>query len=173
MVDNNETKISDLLDRDGVDQGITPSIENKPYTLRKLSAKDISPMVKIAKQIDVKRLKNVFSEMDLDKLRDLTKEPVEIEESEESEELEVEENKNLIIKIGSNLVIEAIPILLDALDNCLNDVNKLLASVANMKLEQLENLDLDIYFRLVYDFINKDEFAGFIKVVSKFLNVEN
>lgn len=73
------------------------------------------------------------------------------------------------MKIGGTIIFEAIPIVLDTLDNCIADINKLLASVANMSLEELENLDLDIYFNLIYDFINKEEFAGFMKVVSKFL----
>lgn len=173
--ENKETKIADLLERDGVIQ--TPSIdteERKPYKLRKLSTKDLSPMIKILKKVDLKRLKNAFAEINIKEIIDLSKEKNE-EGEEETEKTEKTEKNNtdLMLKVGGNIVIEAIPILLDALDNCLEDINKLLANVANMELDQLENLDLDIYFKLVYDFISKNEFMGFIKVASKFLNSEN
>lgn len=167
--DNKETKIVDLLERDGVNQ--TPStdiVKKKPYELRKLSSKDIRPMIKIAKKVDLKRLKNALAEMNIKEIINLSK-----EKNEEGEEETEKNNTDLMLKVGGNIVIEAVPILLDALDNCLDDINKLLANVANMELDQLENLDLDIYFKLVYDFISKNEFMGFIKVASKFLNLES
>ena len=167
--ENKETKIADLLERDGVNQ--TPSIyteEKKTYTLRKLSTKDLSPMIKILKKVDLKRLKNAFAEINIKEIINLPK-----EKNEEGEEETEKNNTDLMLKVGGNIVIEAIPIVLDALDNCLEDINKLLANVANMELDQLENLDLDIYFKLVYDFISKNEFMGFIKVASKFLNLES
>lgn len=161
MIENNETTVVDLLKKDGVDP-----IPVKPYKFRKLSAKDIGPMLKIAKKIDIKRLKNALTDINLDEIMNLSKKDEEVEEN-------TEDRQDLILKVGGNLVIEAIPILLDALDNCIDDINKLLANVANMEVEQVENLDLDIYFNMIYDFINKEEFAGFTKVVSRFLKSEN
>ena len=171
---NQETKVVDLLERDGV-APIDTKTEEKPYRLRKLSAKDISPMLKIIKKIDIKRLKNVFNELDLTGIVNAIEENQATEENSMLEEnQDSKENKtSMFTKIGGALIFEAIPLLLDALDNCINDVNKLLANVANIELSELENLDLGIYFNLVYDFINKEEFAGFMKVVSKFLNSEN
>lgn len=173
-----ETQIVDLLERDGViSTQINTETKQKPYKLRKLSAKDISPMLKIIKKIDLRKLKNVFSELDMTDVSDMIKE----NQSEETQDVvtenatinKIQEDKSEIFaKIGGALIFEAIPLLLDALDNCINDVNKLLASVANLELEEVEALDLDIYFNLIYDFINKEEFTGFMKVVSKFLNSE-
>lgn len=171
-----ETKITDLLERDGI--RVTEenaSTEQKPYKLRKLSTKDIGPMIKIAKKMDIRRLKTVFNELDLSEIADMVNNGNDNSEDTETsgnETLEVRENSKLLAKIGGNVIFEIIPLLLDALDNCIDDVNKLLANVANMELEELENLDLDIYFSLIYDFVNKEEFKGFTKVVSKFLNLE-
>ncbi len=159
---NQETKVVDLLERDNA---VTNTIEEKPYRLRKLSAKDISPMLKIIKKVDIKRLKNVLNDLDLSEITNAIKEN-------QNEEIKEESNNKAFAKIGEALIFEAIPLVLDALDNSIYEINKLLASVANMELTELENLDLDIYFNLIYDFINKEEFAGFMKVVSKFLNSE-
>ena len=162
--DNKETKIVDLLERDGVNQTSSVNVAERPYKLRKLSAKDISPMIKIAKKVDLKRIRDSLSDMNIAEIISLSK---------DGENDTEKNNTDLMLKVGGNIIIEAIPMLLDAVENCLDDINKLLANVANMELEQLESLDLDIYFRLIYDFINKNEFLGFIKVVSKFLNSES
>lgn len=172
---NNETKVVDLLERDGVlSEKAETEVKQKPYTLRKLSAKDINPMLKIMKKIDIKKMKNVFNDLDMTEIMSMIKEKQidEATEEVESEATEEVEKAETFAKIGEALIFEAIPLLLDALDNCIGEINKLLASVANTELEEVENLDLDIYFNLIYDFINKEEFAGFMKVVSKFLNSE-
>ncbi len=165
-----ETKVVDLLERDGA--LITESnieIKEKPYKLRKLSAKDISPMLKIIKKVDIRKLKNVLNDLDLSEIINAIKEN---QNEEDNEEIKEESNNAEFAKIGEALIFEAIPLVLDALDNSILEINKLLASVANIELTELENLDLDIYFNLIYDFINKEEFAGFMGVVSKFLNSE-
>lgn len=175
MENNNKNEISDLLKRDGVlntiEEDTSEVQEVKKYKLRKLSSKDISPMIKILKNIDLKRLKNVFSNIDLSEYLNL-KNNAEMEETEiESEDIKTEEKSksSAIMKIGGAIVLEAIPMILDAIDNSIDDFNKLLANVANVELEEIENLELDTYFNLVYDFINKEEFVGFIKVVSRFI----
>lgn len=171
-----ETKIVDLLERDGIiNSEENTESKQKPYKLRKLSTKDIGPMIKIAKKMDIRRLKTVFNELDLSEISNMiNKDDTSNEESQETnnETLDAGENSEVLAKIGGSIIFEIIPLLLDALDNCIGDVNKLLANVANMDIEQLENLDLDIYFSMIYDFINKEEFKGFTKVVSKFLNLE-
>lgn len=179
-----ETKIVDLLERDGViNSEENTEFKQKPYKLRKLSTKDIGPMIKIAKKMDIRRLKTVFNELDLSEISNIiNKDNTSNEELQVpiNETLDVEEdskenskeNLGALAKIGGSIIFEIIPLLLDALDNCIGDVNKLLADVANMEIEELENLDLDIYFSMIYDFINKEEFKGFTKVVSKFLNLE-
>ncbi|MCI8654970.1 MAG: hypothetical protein HFJ48_03735 [Clostridia bacterium] len=177
MENNNENRneISDLLKRDGVlntiEEDTSEVQEVKRYKLRKLSSKDISPMIKILKNIDLKRLKNVFSNIDLSEYLNL-KNNAEMKETEiESEDIKAEEKSksSAIMKIGGTIVLEAIPMILDAIDNSIDDFNKLLANVTNVELEEIENLELDTYFNLVYDFINKEEFVGFIKVVSRFV----
>lgn len=161
MIENNETTVVDLLKKDGVNP--TPV---KPYKFRKLNGKDVKPFLKIAKKIDIKRLKSALTDVNLDELMNLSK-------SNEGEQENEDNKQDFILKVGGNLVFEAIPILLDALDNCIDDINILLANVANMEVEQVENLDLDIYLYMIYDFIKKEEFEGFTKVVSRFLKSEN
>lgn len=152
---NNETTVADLLSRDG----ITEKDNIKHYELRKLTTKDLHPMLKILKQVDLKRLKEAFNEIDFSKL---------VSEK-DTADTETVDKTELFTKIGGTIILEAVPMVLDALDNALEDVNKLLASVAGIELEELENLELDVYFTLVADFLSKEEFVGFIKAASRFL----
>lgn len=161
---NNKTTIEELLVRDGVEQ----EVNVKHYELRKLTARDIHPMLKILKQVDLKRLKNVFSEIDFSELTSENN-TADTEANDTTAEVETVDKTELFTKVGGAVIFEAIPMLLDALDNALEDVNKLLASVAGIELEELENLELDVYFTLIADFLNKEELMGFIRVVSRFL----
>lgn len=162
-----ETSVSNLLERDGIISTKVNDVEvEKPYKLRKLNAKDISPMIKILKGVNLKRLKSAFENIDF--MGILNTQNSEDNTADEQEAV----NKDKLLSIGTQAVFEIIPMLLDSLDNCLSDVNKLLANVANMEVTELENLDLDIYFNLIYDFINKEEFMGFFKVASKFIKLE-
>ena len=68
---NQETKVVDLLERDNA---VTNAIEEKPYRLRNLSAKDISPMLKIVKKADIRKLKNVLNDLDLSEITNAIKE---------------------------------------------------------------------------------------------------
>ena len=163
-----ETKITDLLERDGVAEETTSQVENKPYILRKLNSKDISPMIKVLKKIDLKKLKESIRESNLMDIVSNKIKTVSDDENVENEETE-ENNTNELMKIGGALVFDAIPILLDAVDNAIGDINKLLAGVAGLEVEEVENMDLDIYFNLRYDFITKPEFEGFTKAVSKLM----
>lgn len=161
---NNETTVADLLNRDGVIE----KSNIKHYELRKLTTKDLHPMLKILKKFDLKRLKEAFNEIDFSELvseKDTSASDV----SDITAETETDDKTELFTKIGGTIILEAVPMVLDALDNALEDVNKLLASVAGIELEELENLELDVYFTLVADFLSKEEFVGFIKAASRFL----
>lgn len=171
--DNEKRNLTALLERDGVIHSQQNVIKvEKPYTLRRLTAKDISPMVKILKKVELSRLKDVFSDLDFSDIINKENEQIEDLKEEEIEKFDTDTSK-VFAKIGENLIFGAIPMLLEALDNCLEDINKLLASVANLQLDEVENMELDTYFNLIYDFINKEEFMGFLKVASRFLKSEN
>ena len=72
---SNVTEISDLLKRDGV---ITEKQENtdniKPYTMRKLSSKDISPMLKILRKLNFKKIKEAIANIDFSQVMKVAQE---------------------------------------------------------------------------------------------------
>lgn len=176
---SNTTEISDLLKRDGV---ITEEQEEtsfvRPYTIRKLSSKDISPMLKVLRKLNFKKIKESLSDIDFGELLKASKETTEtteegseliainqnidIENDEENANNNSEiEKKIFLMNAGKELVFEILPIVLEAIDEALPEINKLLASVINWNVEDVENMDLDLYFTLIFDFIHKRGICGF------------
>lgn len=188
---SNTTEISDLLKRDGViaeEQEETSSV--RPYTMRKLSSKDISPMLKVLRKLNFKKIKEALSDVDFEKLMEATQEiNSNVDEEENNDEKLVvinpyadteDDTENInsdlanakkasLMNIGKDLVFEILPIVLEAIDDALPEVNKLLASVINWNVEDVENMELDLYFTLIFDFIHKEEFVDFMRVASKFM----
>ena len=188
---SNTTEISDLLKRDGViaeEQEETSSV--RPYTMRKLSSKDISPMLKVLRKLNFKKIKEALSDVDFGKLMEVTQEinnDVDEEAEENNNEKIVAINSNadtegdkenitpdlanakkaFFMNVGKDLVFEILPIVLEAIDEALPEINKLLASVINWNVEDVENMELDLYFTLIFDFIHKEEFVDFMMVASK------
>lgn len=186
---SNTIEISDLLKRDGViaEKQKETSV-NRPYTMRKLSSKDISPMLKVIRNLNFKRIKESLSDIDFGELLKASQENNEIASEESIKDIAVmtsdsdiadaEESINnesaivkkaLLMNAGKDLIFDILPIILEAIDEALPEINKLLANVINRNVEDVENMDLDLYFTLIFDFIHKEEFAGFMKVASGFI----
>ena len=173
---NNTTEISDLLKRDGV---LTEEIkeESKRYTMRKLSSKDLSPMLKVLKKLNFKKLKDVFKDINLKAIIEATNNKNNsnndvIADSEEDSTENVQETSQKeinLVEIGKDVIFDMFPILLDSIDEAIPEINKLLAGVIEQDVEIVENMDLGTYFNLLYDFIHKEEFMDFIKVASRFM----
>lgn len=159
--------IQELLKKDGViseeENTEVLSEQKERFELRKLAAKDIRPMLRIIKKVDLKKIKSALEDIDFSQFK----------ASEETEATEIEKEQSYYLEVGKNVIFEAIPMLLDMIDCALVDFNSLLADLVGLSIEELESLDLDIYFQIIYDFLKKEELMGFIKVASKFLNSEN
>lgn len=125
----------------------------KPYEFRRLAAEDVFPMFTIINKIGIKEVKT-FIEGDGFKsvLSSFT--------GDASNEKEVE-------KFGISIFIEIADLLLRNLPKCENDMFKLLSSTSNLTEEQVRKLDLATFAEMIIEFVKKEEFGDFIKVVSK------
>ena len=73
------------------------------------------------------------------------------------------------MNLGKDMIFDILPILLESVDDALPEINKLLASVIDWDVKDVENMDLDLYFTLIFEFMHKEEFVGFIRAASKFM----
>ena len=124
----------------------------KPYTFRKLSAEDMFLMFTIIKKIGVKEFKKLFEGEALDTL--------------------VTEFKNSgaddksLAAIGVSIGFDAVDLILGNLPKCEKEIYALLAQVSGMTEDEVKK-DMILFTEMVIDFVKKDEFPDFIKVVSR------
>ena len=119
----------------------------KPYTLRNLKAKDITPVATIIKKIGVKELKNCFENEGMKKL---------VSQAMKSEN---GLDKDAVKSIGITVAFD--------LPACQEDVNTLLSDMSGMKKNEIEDMPLGTYTEMIIDVIRQDGFKDFMRAVSK------
>ena len=125
--------------------------EVKPYTFRKLETADIFPMFKLLNKIGFKDLK-------------------------ENEGLKktlflfmggAPTGKVDVNKLGMDIFFEAASVICEAIPKAEQEIYGLLASVANLKIEDIKKQSPAVTFEMIVDFCKKEEFKDFFLVVSK------
>lgn len=126
----------------------------KKYIFRKLKATDIGLMTSIIKKIGINKVANCFKSEDMKKAM-----------------TENKEDENLMMTVGMTIVLELVQIVVDSYDNCEADLYKLLSNISNLGVEEVQNLEFDEFFDMLFDFFKKDEFMGFLNRVLKLLGM--
>lgn len=140
----------------------------KPYTFRKLCAKDVFPMVGIIKKIGLKEFKAFFEGEGISKIMKMFTTNGENTVGNSAEDSSKEAtSENTVEALGLSLAFEVAEIIFNNLENCENDIFKFLASVSGMNVEDVRNLKISVFAEMVIDFFKKDDFKDFFKVVSK------
>ena len=127
----------------------------KPYTFRKLSADDMFLMFSILKGIGLKELKQSF---EMGQIKELMK---------VYQEADPDNGKDkALAALGVDVALNVADILLGNLPKCKEPLYDLLASVSGMPKDEIR-ADALLFTEMVIDFVKKEEFPAFIKVVSK------
>ena len=170
------TEVGTEIKNQKVNQEATTEVETevvieKPYTFRRLSSPDIFPMFKIIGKIGLKEFtaaidKNVLMEL----IAEFTVENAK-EEAKETAEEGTEEAKGNIFGAfavnGASVILGIADVIISRLPNCENDIYQILSQTSNLSVDEIKALDAAVFFEMVMDFIMKDEFKDFIKVVSR------
>lgn len=145
----------------------------KPYRFRALAAKDIPLLTNVIRSIGLKELMKCFSKETVEGIvatfREHMKENAKAEEAEEAKE-------SNYITLGISVfpvALEVGEILLENIEKCQTALFKLLARTSNLSVEDVENLSIPDFAGMVFDFVKKDEFTDFFKVVLKSFKSEN
>lgn len=123
----------------------------KVYTFRKLEATDVFPMFKILGKIGVNEFAECFGKDTVQQMfRGMTN-----------------GNMDAVVQnMGLALTLEAVNIILGNLPKCEQEIFQMLSSVSNLTVDEVKKLDFATFAEMVIDFIKKDEFKDFIRVVS-------
>lgn len=141
--------------------------ETKKYIFRKLKACDISLMTSLIKKIGINKISRLLKSDDLKSIMSSFKNNKDTETTEENEDTE----DNSMMLLGITVVTELVQIIIDGYENYENDLYKLLSNTSNLSLEEVQNLDFDEFFEMLFVFFKKEEFMGFLKRVLKLLNI--
>lgn len=136
--------------------------EKKQYEFRRLQATEIFLMVKIIGKIGLQDIAKSFSGGSVkDIFTSIVKNHI---------KKSAEENKDdTIAEIGMQVAFELANTIVQNLPKCESEIYQLLSQVSGMKVKDIEKIDAVIFFEMIIDFIRKDEFRDFIKVVSKYI----
>ena len=140
-------------------------VEEKPYTFRPLQAEDTFLMCKIIKAIGIKEFKACFEEGGIQEM--VAQLMGGNQEEGNQEEGEDGGNDANVVKAGIAVFIDIADVILGNLPKCENDIFKMLANTSNMSEKEIRKMGFADFFGMVIDFIKKEEFRDFIKVVSK------
>jgi hypothetical protein len=124
--------------------------EVKPYTFRKLSSEDMFLMMRICGKIGVKELKNCFGGDTVEMLSSLK-----------------DNGEQSLVGIGVSIGFDIVDIVLNNLPKCEKEIYQLLAQVAEGVTEADIKADALLFMDMLVDFVKKEEFPAFIKVVSR------
>ena len=142
----------------------------KPYKFRLLGAPDIFLMAKIISKIGLKEFKACFEGEGIKGLiaQAFIDKTAEQAEGENGEQAEGENDDFNIISVGAGVTFEIVSVILGNLDKCEADIYQMLAQTSNLSVNEIKAPgNAAMFLEMVIDFVKKDEFKDFIKVVSK------
>jgi len=124
----------------------------KVYTFRTLQATDVFLMFKILGKIGINEFAECFGKESVQKMfSTLTGEKA---------------VANFTQTMGIAITLEVVNVILGNLPKCEQEIFQMLSSTSNLSVEQVKELDFPTFTAMVIDFVKKDEFKDFIKVVS-------
>ena len=122
----------------------------KPYTFRRLSTQDIFPMLRLLNKIGLKDIKESES----------IKNIVMLTTSAKNRKLDVN-------RLGIDVFIELACLIVDNIPKCEVELYSLLSQTSDRTIEEIKAQDMAVTFEMIVDFIRKEEFGDFFKVVLK------
>lgn len=135
----------------------TVETEKKPYTFRPLGGEDVFLMFKIIGKIGVKEFNACFENDGIKKLL----------ASMMGEKLSDAGEAQSVSVTYISVILEVADVIFSNIPKCENEVFQMLSNTSNLTVAQVKKLPFAQFMEMVIDFIKKEEFRDFIKVVSK------
>lgn len=124
----------------------------KPYTFRTLSAEDVFPMFTIISKIGIKDFKSSLESEDFASVINA---------------FTNKDDEAAVTNLGIAICLEIANVVLRNLERCEADIFRLLAATSNLDENEIRKLSIAEFAEMIIDFVKKEEFADFFKVVSK------
>ena len=124
-------------------------VVKKPYTFRRLSTVDLFPMFKVISKLGLKQfqenggIKTILSRF-ADGKKDIN-----------------------VTELGIDIFLEITFLVVENLPKCESEIYALLSQTSDLSVDDIKAQDMSITAEMILDFIRKEEFGDFFKVVSK------
>jgi len=124
-------------------------VVKKPYTFRRLSTVDLFPMFKVISKLGLKQfqenggIKTIISRI-----------------ASGGKEINPTE-------LGIDIFLEITFLVIENLPKCEDELYALLSQTSDLSVDDIKAQDMSITAEMILDFIRKEEFGDFFKVVSK------
>lgn len=181
---NESTNMVNLAPQETVENATATPTEArvKPYQFRTLGAEDVVPMISILRKIGFNEIKGCFSDEAIKKIigdvmgifKATNTEKANVQDNDiddvAEEDKNTENTNDKLISLGLSVlptVLDVADIILGNIEKCEGDVFKLLSQTSNLSVEEVRKLELCDFAEMIIDFVKKEEFKDFIKVVSK------
>ena len=125
-------------------------MQQKPYTFRKFTSIDVFPMFKVLGKIGLNEFTKCFENESIKDIISKSK-----------------DNNASADVVGLSVFLEAANVILGNLPKCEQEIYQILSQTSNLSVDEIKGLDMAVFFEMVVDFIKKDDFKDFFKVVSK------
>lgn len=153
----------------------------RPYKLRKLQAKDITPMAKIIGRIGIDELISCYGDDDFTELMVKLKNRKSVVDRAtgagtvpEGNVIHLEDAKagkdNSEFIVGVAVAARIANQVLLNLDRCSEEVYGLLGSLSGMSVAEIAGLELDVFIQMIAEVIRENNVVNFIRAAIKLLN---
>ena len=129
-----------------MEEKMETAVAEPAYTLRKLEAGDLFPLVTIVSKIGIKEIKNCFATDDV---------------MEAIKNMGADSENNGIEKIGLSLAIEIANVVFAHLQYCRDEIYLLLSQLSGKKQDEIAHMPMHIFMQMIIDVIRKEEFKDF------------
>ena len=146
----NTTKKSEIMNETEGMETANQVQNEKPYTFRRLSTQDIFPMLRLLNKIGLKDLR------DNDNIKNI----VMLSTSTKGKKIDVN-------KLGMDVFLEIACLIVDNIPKCEVELYSLLSQTSDRTVDEIKAQDMAVTFEMIVDFIRKEEFGDFFKVVLK------
>ena len=150
-MENTTTKKSEIMNENT--EGMESTVQNqteKPYKFRRLSTQDIFPMLRLLNKIGLKDVKDNESIKNIVMLSTRGK-----------------NQKVDINRLGMDVFLEIACLITDNIPKCEAELYSLLSQTSDRTVDEIKAQDMAVTFEMIVDFIRKEEFGDFFKVVLK------
>ncbi len=131
----------------------------KVYTFRKLNSTDMFLMFKIIGKIGINEFAGCFEKDSVKQMiASITKD---------------KDGESATTMIGISVILEMTNIIMTNLPKCESEIYQMLSNVSDLKVERIKKMDMATFTEMVIDFVKKEEFKDFFKVVLKLFKPVN